>query len=292
MTKDSPQVQTKHEIESILQAAGLRPRRRLGQHFLIDGNLMRKLVNSAAIDRSDTVLEVGGGTGSLSEQIAPHAGHLVVVEIDKRLAPILEERLADYSNVAVLHTDVLDNKSTIEAGVLDHLRSHPPDGGRYKLVANLPYNVATPLLMNLLFAEPRLDTMCFTIQKEVADRLTAQAGTADFGAVSIAIQTVCRTERIAPVPTTAFWPPPKVESAMIRLTRKPHAFEQARRLRAFFDLVKLAFAHRRKTLRYNFSRSLSDDQLTRAARIVDLGRRAESVPLDEWIQLGTAVVGR
>ncbi|HRX83800.1 MAG TPA: 16S rRNA (adenine(1518)-N(6)/adenine(1519)-N(6))-dimethyltransferase RsmA [Phycisphaerae bacterium] len=286
-------VQSKRDIEAILASAGLRPDKHLGQHFLIDGNLMRKLLASAEIAPGDAVLEVGGGTGGLSDLLAAEAERLVVVEIDHDLAPLLQARYADQPHVSVLHMDVLANKSTIDPLVLATLSEEAAPGAadrRYLLVANLPYHVATPLLMNLLTATPRFARMCFTIQLEVADRLFAQAGSRDFGPLAIVVQTACTLRRIAQLPPQAFWPPPKVASSMIRLDHQPHDFEQEGQLAAFSGLVRAAFAHRRKTVRYNLARYLNEQDLATALTIVDGQERAERIGLDTWITLGKALL--
>jgi len=297
-------VQSKRDVEALLSAAGLRPDKHLGQHFLIDGNLMRKLVASAEIAPGDCVLEVGGGTGGLTDLLADAATRVVVVEIDHDLAPLLQARFADRAHVTVLHTDVLANKSTVAPVVLDAVaqaaglvdRSHPMGGdgvlpARILLVANLPYHVATPLIMNLLTATPRVERMCFTIQHEVADRLFAHAGSREFGPLAIAVQTTCTPQRIAKIPAQAFWPAPKVESGMVRLDRKAHAFEAGDRLARFLELVRAAFAHRRKTLRYNLSRHLDEAALARALALVDGSERAERIELAAWIGLGEGLIG-
>jgi len=280
-------VQTKREIQALLAAADRRPDKRRGQNFLIDGNLMRKLVEEAQIGPGDTVLEVGGGTGGLTDLLAQVAGRVVVVEVDGALASVLANRFAACEQVTLLHCDVLTNKSTIASAVLEALEQHvPPEGGKRLLVANLPYSIATPLIMNLLVARPRVDRLCFTVQKEVAQRLLGRSGGKDFGPLSIAAQTVCTVRRLAWLPASAFWPAPQVESAMLRLDRREHPFERGDTLRCFLDVVHAAFAHRRKTLRFNLERHLADDALAQAAGIVDLAKRAEAVELCSWIELG------
>lgn len=280
-------VQTKHDVQAILNAAGLRPDKRFGQNFLIDGNLMRKLVASAGIAAHDSVLEVGGGTGGLSDVLAAAAHHLLVVEIDHRLVPLLRERFRDAAHVTVLETDVLDRKHAIAPAVAAALAAAAPvSGGAYKLVANLPYSVATPLLMNLLTAVPRIDRFCFTIQKEVADRITARPHTKDYGPLAIAVQTTCAIQRLAKLPPQAFWPAPKVESTMLRLDRKAHPFEAGDALTRFIELLHAAFAHRRKTLRYNLGKHLDESSIAAAGEVVDLSERAEALDLETWIALG------
>lgn len=281
-------VQTKHDIQGILASLDLRPQKRFGQHFLIDGNLMRKLVEAADPTPRDTVLEVGGGTGGLTDLLARRAGRLIVVEVADRLAPFLVRRFADRDNVRVLRADVLRSKSRIEPAVIDALETAPPDGGAYMLVANLPYQVATPLIMNLLTADVHFERFCFSIQHEVARRLLAAPNCSDYGPLSIAVQTACTVNRIAHLPPEAYWPAPKVASAILRMDAIAHPFQHADALRRFIDLLHVAFAHRRKTLRYNLSRILDSDALDRCA--LDLTRRAQQVGVAEWIDFARTVL--
>jgi 16S rRNA (adenine1518-N6/adenine1519-N6)-dimethyltransferase len=293
-------MQTKQDIVAILSAAGLHPDRSLGQHFLIDGNLMRKLIESAEVTSDDVVLEVGGGTGGLSELLAETAGHLVVVEIDHDLAPILTQRFADRANVTVIHGDALKRKHTVNPQVpaaLTDARARlaaatPTASPRCKLVANLPYHIATPLIMNLLIGQPALGRMCFTIQKEVADRITADAGNRDFGPLAIAVQTACAITRIAKIPAQAFWPAPRVASSMLRLDPQPHPFEGPDALAKFIDLLHAAFAHRRKTLRYNLNRFTQPAVAEALTRGLDDKVRAEQLTLETWIALGRAYLAQ
>lgn len=293
-------IQTKRDVESMLTAAGLRPDKHLGQHFLIDGNLMRKLVASAEIAPGDVVFEVGGGTGGLTDLLAEAATHVVVVEVDHDLAPLLRARFADRPHVHVLHADVLANKSTVAPGVLQALSDaqdvskaagsiEPRAVPRILLVANLPYHVATPLLMNLFTATPRVERFVFTIQQEVADRLDAPCGSRDYGPLAIAVQTTCRFTRFAKLPPQAFWPPPNVASAMIRLDRQPHPFEQGEDLDRFIKLLRAAFAHRRKTVRYNLARHLAEPALNKALELIDGDERAERIELEDWVRLGREI---
>jgi 16S rRNA (adenine1518-N6/adenine1519-N6)-dimethyltransferase len=154
------------------------------------------------------------------------------------------------------------------------------------LVANLPYHVATPLIMNLLTATPRVQRMCFTIQHEVADRIFAQSGSREFGPLAIAVQTTCTLRRLARIPPQAFWPPPKVESSMVRLDRRRHPFEQGDKLERFIKLLRTAFAHRRKTLRYNLTRYLDEEAVTKSLAHIDGSERAERIDLADWTAMG------
>ena len=161
--------QTLSEIRDLLASAGLRPHKKLGQNFLIDGNLMTKIVDAAGLEPDDTVLEIGAGTGSLTEMLLERAGHVVAVELDRGLAELLADRLAGRDNLTLLHEDVLQTKSRIAPVVLDALR-HAAGGRPALLVANLPYHIASPLLINLLLCDVPFVHFCFSVQREVADR--------------------------------------------------------------------------------------------------------------------------
>ncbi len=170
-------MQTKRHIERLLARAGVTPNKRLGQHFLIDLNLMRLLIGAAHINRDDVILEVGCGTGSYTEGLAKAAGEVVAVEYDSKLAEIARAELKEAQNVTIINADVLENKNTIchevAAAVED---AHARLGGSFRLVANLPYNVAAPVMMNLTTGPLVTDSMCVTVQKEVGDRMVAGPG--------------------------------------------------------------------------------------------------------------------
>lgn len=280
--------QTKTEIEALLAGAGVRPRRRQGQNFLIDGNLMNRLLVAADVSGDDAVLEVGAGTGGLTEHLATLAGRLVAVEIDPVLHRIVQHRLGDAANVTLIRQDVLASKHQLAPAVSEALvnarRAVP---GRMMLVANLPYKVATPLLANLLLHRCGFDRFCFTVQREVADRLLAPSGTKQYGPISIAIQCTCRVERLAALPPQVFWPRPAVESAMLKLDVGRNPFGTVERLGRFMELLRAGFAHRRKTLKYNLARVAGEDVYRTLADAFDLSRRPEALSVDEWVALGT-----
>ncbi|HPD28367.1 MAG TPA: 16S rRNA (adenine(1518)-N(6)/adenine(1519)-N(6))-dimethyltransferase RsmA [Phycisphaerae bacterium] len=287
--------QTKTEIRAMLEAAGLRPLRQHGQHFLIDGNLLHKLVEAAGITRRDVVLEVGPGTGTLTDYLVEQAGHVVAVEIDRGLHEICRNRFAAAGNMTLIHGDILANKSTIDPGVLDALTRHQAKlHGRIMLVANLPYQVATPLLMDLLMGELTVSPMCFTVQAEVADRLTASPGNKDYGPISVFAQATARTERITRVPPSAFWPEPQVDSAMLRINLRagdrlsPLVREQ------LTTIVHHCFNHRRKMLGWTLSRVLSDEHfhLVESDGRWDLSQRPEQLSVEQWVQMAEMIAIR
>jgi 16S rRNA (adenine1518-N6/adenine1519-N6)-dimethyltransferase len=242
-------MQTKRQIQQLLTSAGLSPNKRLGQHFLIDLNLMRLLVDSANITHDDVVLEVGCGTGSLTEALAERAGRVIAVELDRNLIAIAQSRLAQIDNVELINTDVLESKHTMSQLVLDALaRARKVCPGRLLLVANLPYNVASPVMMNLVSGPTIADGMYITIQKEVAQRMTASPGSRDYGTLSIYLSATGDSKIIRTLGPTVFWPPPQVDSAMVSFVRSREKAGRIANMTLFGEVVHLFMGHRRKTL--------------------------------------------
>jgi 16S rRNA (adenine1518-N6/adenine1519-N6)-dimethyltransferase len=233
------------------EEAGIHPKTRHGQNFLIDLNLLRLLIDAAQLGPDDVVLEVGTGTGSLTVQMAPLVAAVVSVEIDAQMHQLASETLIEATNVRLLRLDALKNKNRLRAELLDAVRQElaVDPRRRFKLVANLPFNVATPVISNLLLTDIVPHSMTVTIQKELADRIMAQPGTKDYGALSIWIQSQCRVELIRLLPPTAFWPRPKVTSAIIHIRFDPDLRERIPDLRFFHDFTRAMFFHRRKFLR-------------------------------------------
>lgn len=242
-------MQTKREIQELLSSAGVRPNKQLGQHFLIDLNLMRLLVDSAGITADDVVLEVGCGTGSLTEGLAERAGKVISVELDRTIARIARTRLAGAANVEIIDTDALESKNTINptvVGALALARKSCP--GRILLVANLPYNIASPLMLNLATGEVSVDAMYVTVQKEVAERMTAQPGSGDYGSLSIFLAATGSIRRIRVLKPSVFWPRPQVDSAMIVYIHDEAKSGRIRDMKIFSEIVRLFMGHRRKML--------------------------------------------
>jgi len=283
--------QSKRQITELLTNCGIAPLKRFGQHFLIDGNLMTKLVNAAELTRRDVVLEVGPGTGSLTELLLERAGHVVAVEIDRGLYGLLTERLGDHERLSLLRQDVLETKHRIAQEVISLLSSRKRElGGRVLLVANLPYQVVTPLLVDLLMGELDISPLCFTVQAEVGQRLMASLCTKDYGPVSVYVQVLCTVRRIAHVPAQAFWPMPKVESVMLRIDVERRLPTDVSAMLS--DIVRKSFIHRRKTLRWNLRRVLEKPILARveADGRWDLGARPEQLSPGDWLALATMLV--
>lgn len=251
-------------ISEQLELRGIRPKNKFGQNFLIDLNLLELLFASAQVGKDDVVLEVGTGTASLSCLIADAAAHLVTVEIDRDLIQIAETELADFSNVSFIQRDALRNKNHLSDEVLEPLRRElgVTAKRRLKLVANLPYNVATPIISNLLFFEPQPVLMVVTIQKELAERIVASPRTKDYSALSIWIQSQCHADIVRVMPPSVFWPRPKVDSAILRIQPDPDLRKRIAEPVYFHETIRNLFCHRRKFLRTALS-SIQGDEFSK-----------------------------
>jgi 16S rRNA (adenine1518-N6/adenine1519-N6)-dimethyltransferase len=238
-------------LTRLFEEIGLSPDSRHGQNFLVDINLVELLVRTADIGSHDVVLEVGTGTGSLTAMLAKQAAAVVTVEIDQHLYQLARQELADFENVTMLHQDALRNKNNLHPNVIQAVQEQLAlDPQRhFKVAANLPYNIATPVISNLLLSEIVPETMTVTIQKELADRITAKPSTKDYSALSIWVQSLCDVEIIRVMSPSVFWPRPKVQSAIIHIIHRPKRREQIPDLDFFHSFVRAMFFHRRKFLR-------------------------------------------
>lgn len=246
-----PARQTQSYLMRRFATVGIRPQSRHGQNFLIDLNLLELLFESAGVTRDDVVLEVGSGMGALTEYLATAAAEVVSVEIDPHLAQLAREQLAGSTNVTLLEQDALLNKNNLHPVVLQAVRERleAVPGRQLKLVANLPYNVATPIISNLLAGEFVPDSMTVTIQKELADRMAAPPATRDYSALSIWIQSQADIELIRTLPPSVFWPRPRVTSAIIQIRVDPERRGRIPDVAFFHQFVRAMFFHRRKFLR-------------------------------------------
>jgi 16S rRNA (adenine1518-N6/adenine1519-N6)-dimethyltransferase len=277
--------------------AGIRPDTRHGQNFLIDLNLVQVLVDAAELDRRDVVLEVGTGTGSLTAMLAQRAGAVVSVEISAELHQLAQEELFSCPNVTLLCTDALKNKNRFQPGlvaaVADVLAADP--SRRLKLVANLPYNIATPVISNLLSTDFTPQLMVVTIQKELADRIAARPRTKDYSALSVWIQSQCDVEVLRVLPPTVFWPRPKVHSAIIRIVPRPEKRARIPQPEFFHTFVRSLFLHRRKFLRSGLVSAFKHDLDKPAIDAILVQQalgpeaRAEELDVDQLLQLSEAV---
>lgn len=243
-------MESKQQIRRLLSEKGIFPNKSLGQHFLIDLNLMRLLLTTADVTGDDIVLEVGCATGSLTAELAERAAAVIAVEIDSGLAEIAQHQLADNKNVRIINADILQKKSALNPDVIKLIKAlRKRFAGRFLLVANLPYNIASPLVINLVTGSPTADGMYLTVQREVAERMTAEVGTKRYGTLSVLLQAAgnVKIERI--LPASVFWPKPKVDSAMITFIRRSKKTERIKNIERFCQIVNLFMQHRRKMLK-------------------------------------------
>lgn len=225
----------------ILQKYQFRMQKKYGQNFLIDTNILHKIVDAAQITKEDCVLEIGPGIGTMTQHLAEAAGRVIAVEIDKDLIPILEETLAPYDNVTLLHADILKID-------LQKLLEEQNEGKPVKVVANLPYYITTPIIMELFESHIPLISITVMVQSEVAERMQVGPGTKDYGALSLAVQYFAKPEVVARVPASCFVPRPNVDSTVIRLTRHTSPPVKAADEEYLFAVIRASFNQRRKTL--------------------------------------------
>lgn len=285
----SPQeIATPSRTQQILKKHGFTFKKSLGQNFLIDQNILNKIVSAAQLTEQSGVLEIGPGIGALTQRLAEHARKVAAVEIDQRLIPILSELFADQDHVAIIHGDILqiDVKQLISEQFADCASVH--------VVANLPYYITTPILLKLLEERHALSNIVVMIQKEVAERMAADPGGKEYGSLSIAVQYYCEPELVTLVPHTVFIPRPNVDSAVIRLKMRSEPPVFVKDEAHFFRVVKAAFAHRRKTIYNNlssFTGKQNKERLSAAllAAGVDPSRRAETVSIEEFARIADAL---
>lgn len=252
-----------------------RPRKRFGQHFLRDSRVLQQIAALINVKATDHVLEIGPGQGVLTDLLAPIAGRLDAVELDRDLIQHLTERYRDLPQVHIHQGDAL----------VFPLRELAPAGQKMRVLGNLPYNISTPLLFRLFDLLDVIQDMHFLLQKEVVDRLCAQPGSASYGRLSVMAQYYCQNVSLLEVPPQAFNPPPKVDSALVRLLPRPQAPVTVSDVAQFSAFVAQAFSARRKTLRNVLKAYLSAADFESVA--VDPGRRAETLSLDEFAKLFT-----
>lgn len=261
----------------------------LGQNFLIDGNIINKITDGAGVTKEDTVLEIGAGIGTLTRALAEKAGKVIVIEIDKKLEPILNETLSGLDNVEIHWDNAL--KVNWDELIGEKTGGKFGKGGKpYKIIANLPYYITTPLVMFALENHFNISQIVVMIQKEVAERLTASPGSKDYGALTLAVKYYSRPSLVTTVPKTVFIPQPEVESAVVRLDVTAGPPVDVRDEKMFFDVVKAAFGQRRKTLANNLGRITGGLSKTEINTLlsemgIDPGRRGETLTIGEFAKI-------
>lgn len=273
---------TATQIRDLARRHGVRPSQALGQNFVVDPNTVRRIVRLAEVGPQDRVLEIGAGLGALTVVLAEQAASVMAVEIDRRVLPALAEVVGNLGNVEVVAGDAM---ALDYAGLL---------GGRpHRLVANLPYNIATPLVADLLAGVPEVVDLVVMVQREAGERLVARPGSKVYGAVSVRVAYHCEARLLGRVPATVFWPVPAVESVLVRLTRRPPPVDVDPA--ALMTVVHAAFAQRRKTIRNSLASVLhrppSGVEAALDAAGIEPGARAETVGLEAFAALAKALTG-
>ena len=287
---DYREIATPSRTKEILQVHGFTFKKSLGQNFLTEPNILRKIVAAAEITKETNVIEVGPGIGALTEHLGQNANQVLAFEIDDRLIPVLADTLSPYPNIKVIHQDVL--KADLATIIKEEFKKKLP----VKVVANLPYYITTPIMMHFLESGIDIAEMVVMMQKEVADRISAQPGTKAYGSLSIAVQYYMEAQLAFIVPKTVFVPQPNVDSAILKLTKRAKPAVDVTNEAEFFKLTKAAFQLRRKTLWNNLQNNYGKtpeikEWLTHSLEVagIDPVRRGETLSLAEFAALSNAM---
>ncbi|MFS0645360.1 16S rRNA (adenine(1518)-N(6)/adenine(1519)-N(6))-dimethyltransferase RsmA [Siminovitchia sp. 179-K 8D1 HS] len=284
-------IATPGRTKEILGKYGFSFKKGLGQNFLIDTNVLRNIVEHAGLTKETGVIEIGPGIGALTEQLARNAQKVVAYEIDQRLFPILKDTLSPYDNVRIIHEDVL--KADIQAMIPTELAGSK----EIMVVANLPYYVTTPIIFKLLEEHLPIRGIVVMMQKEVADRISARPGTKDYGSLSIMVQYYTLAETAMIVPKSVFMPQPKVDSAVVKMLLREKPAIAVKNEPFFFQVIKICFAQRRKTILNNLASGLPNGKLKKTEILkgmakagIDPARRGETLSVEEFGALSDALL--
>ncbi|MBF2757809.1 MULTISPECIES: 16S rRNA (adenine(1518)-N(6)/adenine(1519)-N(6))-dimethyltransferase RsmA [Staphylococcus] len=279
-------IATPSRTRALLDQFGFNFKKSLGQNFLVDVNIIHKIIDASQIDDHTGVIEVGPGMGSLTEQLAKRAKKVMSFEIDQRLIPVLKETLAPYDNITIINEDIL--KADIAKAVETYLN----DCDKIMVVANLPYYITTPILLNLMQQDIPIDGYVVMMQKEVGERLNAQVGTKSYGSLSIVAQYYTETSKVLTVPKSVFMPPPNVDSIVVKLMQRETPLVHVDNEEAFFKLAKAAFAQRRKTINNNYQNFFKDGKQHKESILkwleqtgIDPKRRGETLSIQDFARL-------
>ena len=267
------------QTKRLLRQFDLQARKGLGQHFLIDGEVLRLIASAAELTPADVIVEVGPGLGVLTRELAQRAGRVIAIELDNKLAALLRQTLASFNNVTIINDDVLKLEPK------DLLKGQTATG--YKVVANLPYYIASPVLRHFLEASAKPQTIMVMVQKEVAEAIVAKAG--DMSLLSVSVQFYGEPRIISYVPAQCFYPAPKVDSALLRIDLYPQPAVAVTDEGSFFDLVRAGFAAPRKQMVNSLAQGLgrAKTEILPLLERADIAsqRRAETLTLEEWARL-------
>ena len=269
-------------VNKIMNKHHFKTSKKYGQNFLIDENIIHKIVDAVDIKDNDLVLEIGPGIGTLTAELAKRAGKVKAVEIDKKLVPILDENLAEFNNIKIINADILNTN-------INEMISDEEKYQSAKIIGNLPYYITTPIIMKILEEKVPVKSITIMVQKEVADRLKAEPGGKDYGALSVAVQYYCDVTFIAQVPRNVFIPKPNVDSSVIRLDVREIPSVKVDDEKVFFRMVKAGFSQRRKTLLNALSHFLNQpkEEIEKILIQSDIDplRRAETLSLQDFAAL-------
>ena len=276
--------------KAVLERHGFTFKKSFGQNFLTDTNILQKIVDTAEIDKNVNVIEIGPGIGALTEFLAENAAEVMAFEIDERLVPILEDTLRDHDNIKVINEDVL--KADLQTRVKEFINPNLP----IKVVANLPYYITTPILMHLIESKIPFAEFVVMMQKEVADRISAEPNTKAYGSLSIAVQYYMTAKVAFVVPRTVFVPAPNVDSAILKMTRREQPLVEVKDEDFFFRVSKISFVHRRKTLWNNLTSHFGKSEEVKTKLEQALGNanikpsiRGEALSIPDFARLSDAL---
>ncbi|WP_415427012.1 16S rRNA (adenine(1518)-N(6)/adenine(1519)-N(6))-dimethyltransferase RsmA [Staphylococcus borealis] len=279
-------IATPSRTRALLDQFGFNFKKSLGQNFLVDVNIIHKIIDASQIDDHTGVIEVGPGMGSLTEQLAKRAKKVMSFEIDQRLIPVLKETLAPYDNITIINEDIL------KADIAKAIETYLSDCDKIMVVANLPYYITTPILLNLMQQDIPIDGYVVMMQKEVGERLNAQVGTKSYGSLSIVTQYYTETSKVLTVPKSVFMPPPNVDSIVVKLMQRETPLVHVDNEEAFFKLAKAAFAQRRKTINNNYQNFFKDGKQHKESILkwleqtgIDPKRRGETLSIQDFARL-------
>ena len=279
-------IATPSRTKALLNHYGFSFKKSLGQNFLIDVNIIHNIIDASNIDERTGVIEVGPGMGSLTEQLAKSAKKVIAFEIDQRLIPVLNETMAPYKNVTVINEDIL------KADIAHYVTHELADCDKILVVANLPYYITTPILLNLMQQKLPIDGYVVMMQKEVGERLNAEVGTKAYGSLSIVAQFYTETSKVLTVPKTVFLPPPNVDSIVVKLMKREQPLVDVDDEDKFFKLSKAAFGQRRKTINNNYQSLFVDGKANKEIIVnwleasgINPKRRGETLSIKEFANL-------
>ncbi len=277
------------ETKRIIKEHQFTFKKSLGQNFLIEPNILNKIVEKAGVSKETAIIEIGPGIGALTQKLAEKAGKVIAVEIDQRLLPILNKTLAEYPHAEVIHGDVL--KLSLNKIIEEKLMGFK----EIKIVANLPYYITTPIIMKLLEEKLPITSITVMVQKEVGERINAQPGTKDYGSLTLAIQYYAESKILFTVPKTVFMPPPNVDSLILQLTIRETPAVYVENEELLFQIIKTGFSQRRKTLFNNLTHQLiakeKKAELEQLLQSIDINpqRRAETLTIEEFAKLSAKI---